>query len=527
MSDELDQVRRYVDGIEPPDAETLAAVRSRLNRPGVPGGARTRGIHQTARMQTVRWAAALFVVVAVGAALLVPTLGGHRTAHSTSKTHLQDRLARLVVDDVNVTVAAGNYDMTFNDTTTPPTQCAQSSNGSGAGGQGQNTTATTAEPCVNQNQLPPGMSPEYTLSSISGHGTVDTNPYAMMTVGDIGSLGQITLYDDGTKVWEIGGGDYGLSAPGQAGPGASLSGYASSVEGTVGQVQGALDMEGLASGTGYLNLQAREIQAAQPAGTGIVNGVPVTVYKLSESGLLDPDVPGQTPEQIKTIQAADAILKNSGFAGKTTWVSVDSEGYIREQKTEYRLPDGSAVTEDTVLSNFGCAGTVVMPGQSGTSSPPAGCISPDTAGSSATIAPSTGSTQPSIPTTVVPAPTSTTATPPPTTTSLPPQGGYRGIENFCAVAPLTGTIHYDGTSGGLSGVLAVNVGGLPPNDNVFVNWADNDVRAPVIAEFATDAEGRAIQSSVEVGRLGEVRGVAIILTAANVPNPTLGRLAPC
>jgi hypothetical protein len=524
MSDELDQVRRYVNDIDPPDTEALAAVRTRLSGPGAAIG--PRRIRQTKRIQVVRWAAALFVVFAVGAALLVPTLG-HRTPHSTSKAHLQDRLARLVVADVNVTVAAGNYDMTFNDTTTPSTQCAQSSGGAEVGGPGQQTTATTVAPCVTQNQFPPGMSIENTLSSISGHGTVDTNPYAMVTVSDVGSLGQITLYDDGTKVWEIGGGDYGLSAPGQAGPGAPLSGYASSVEGTVGQVQGALDMEGLASGTGYLNLQAREIQAAQPAGTGNVDGVPVTIYKLSESGLLDPNVPGQMPEQIKTIQAADAIIENSGFAGKTTWVSVDSEGYIREQKTEYTLPDGSAVTEDTILSNFGCAGTVVMPGQSGTSSPPAGCISPDTAGSSANaIAPSSGSAQGSTPTTGVPS-TSTSSAPPPSTTTLPPQGGYRGIENFCALAPLTGTIHYDGTSGDLNGVLAVSVGGLPPNDNVFVNWADNDVRAPVIAGFKTDSEGRAIQSSVQVGRSGEVRGVEIILTAADVPNPTLGHLEPC
>jgi hypothetical protein len=525
MNDELDQVRRYVNGIDPPDTETLAAVRTRLSGPGAVVG--PRRIDHSKRLQIVRWAAALFVVFAVGAALLVPTLG-HRTLHSTSKGHLQDRLTRLVVDDVNVTVAAGNYDMTFNDTTTPSTQCAQSSDGAESGGSGQQTTATTVEPCVTQNQFPPGVSIENTLSSISGHGTVDTNPYAMVTVSDVGSLGQITLYDDGTKVWEIGGGDYGLSAPGQAGPGAALSGYASSVEGTVGQVQGALDMEGLASGTGYLNLQAREIQAAQPAGTGNVDGVPVTIYKLSESGLLDPNVPGQTPEQITTIQAADAIIKNSGFAGKTTWVSVDSEGYIREQKTEYTLPDGSAVTEDTILSNFGCAGTVVMPGQSGTSSPPAGCISPDTAGSSANaIAPSTGSAQGSTPTTTVVPSTSTSSAPPPSTTTLPAQGGYRGIENFCASAPLTGTIHYDGTSGGLNGVLAVSVGGLPPNDNVFVNWADNDVRAPVIAGFRTDSEGTAIQSSVQVGRLGEVRGVEIILSAADVPNTTLGHLEPC
>jgi hypothetical protein len=114
-----------------------------------------------------------------------------------------------------------------------------------------------------------------------------------------------------------------------------------------------------------------------------------------------------------------------------------------------------------------------------------------------------------------------------TPTSLPPQGGYRGIENFCSVAPLTGNIHYDGTSGGLVGVLTVSVGGLPPNDEVFVNWSNNSVRAPVIASFATDSNGAAIQSSVHVGRLGEVRGVEIVLSAASVPNAALGHLEPC
>jgi hypothetical protein len=112
-------------------------------------------------------------------------------------------------------------------------------------------------------------------------------------------------------------------------------------------------------------------------------------------------------------------------------------------------------------------------------------------------------------------------------TNLPPQGGYRATENFCAVAPLTGTIHYDGTSGELIGVLTVSVGGLPPNDEVFVNWSNNYVRAPVIASFTTDSGGTAIQSSVDVGRLGEVRAVEIVLSAASVPNLALGRLEPC
>jgi hypothetical protein len=111
--------------------------------------------------------------------------------------------------------------------------------------------------------------------------------------------------------------------------------------------------------------------------------------------------------------------------------------------------------------------------------------------------------------------------------ALAPEAGYRGVENFCAVAPLPGTIQYDGASGELTGVLTVNVGDLPPNDQVNVNWSNDHIRAPVIGEFETDSNGTAIPSSVEVGSLGEVRGVEIVLTAASVPNPVLGRLQPC
>jgi hypothetical protein len=110
---------------------------------------------------------------------------------------------------------------------------------------------------------------------------------------------------------------------------------------------------------------------------------------------------------------------------------------------------------------------------------------------------------------------------------LPLQGGYRGIETFCAVAPLTGTIRYDGTSGGLSGVLTVSLGGLPPQDQILVNWSNDFVRAPVIGVLQTDSGGNAIPSSVAVYRLGEVRGVEIVLSGASVASPTVGRLDPC
>ena len=225
----------------------------------------------------------LLGLAALVTAVIVSVLPGHtpNSGHLASKGHQSSKpLVELVADDANVTLASGSYDMTYDDTTTAPTNCPQEISGDGqsVGGSG-----TPGPACSG-----------YSFSDISGHGTVDTIPYAMVTVGQVGPLGTITLYDNGTNVWEIGGGDYGLAGPGQAGPGAPLSGYASSVEGTLGQQAGALDMQGLASGTGYLDLEAQEIQGATPAGTGTVDGVAVTIYKLSESGLQDPDLTGLT-----------------------------------------------------------------------------------------------------------------------------------------------------------------------------------------------------------------------------------------
>jgi hypothetical protein len=422
MSDELDRLREYVDSLPPPPPATLQAGRAELHGAmGLdvvptpehqghvrwnrwPGRSRDTGPRRSSVVLVVGGAALLIAAVLWGLVSGGPAPSGHRTSTGRTTPKL---LVRLVADDVNVTVASGSYDMTFNDTTVPPPNCAQSVSGTGA-------------------QLGPGATPSGCprdfLPDISGHGTVDTNPYAMVAVSNDGPLGTITLYDNGTDVWEIGGGDYGVAGPGQAGPGAPLSGYATSVEGTVGEQAGALDMQGLASGTGYLDLEATEIQGAQPAGTGTVSGVPVTIYKVSVTGLQDPDLNGLGAEQVKTIRAADAILQETGFPGKTTWISVDSDGYIREERTTYKLSDGSSVTQDTVLSNFGCAGTVRMPGESGSSAPPTGCVSPDTAGQASASASAPTTTTPSSSPTTVP-PTSSTTSPSRTTVPTPPAPG--------------------------------------------------------------------------------------------------------
>ena len=104
-------------------------------------------------------------------------------------------------------------------------------------------------------------------SVTTGHGTIDTDPFAMLAVSNVTGLGEITLRDNGTDVWEFGGADYGL-APGssETGPGASLSGFASLVEGTLGARQGALAMGGLAEPDGVSRSGPEHDQRGQPDG---------------------------------------------------------------------------------------------------------------------------------------------------------------------------------------------------------------------------------------------------------------------
>ena len=356
-------------------------------------------------------------MVVLTASIAGALLAGHApTRHSAAGVGPTDHrvLAKLVSDDVSVTIASGNYNMTFNDTATPPTKCSAQS------GFGTPTTVDVGAPTIVEGgaQQPCFAS---SWATTSGSGTVDTNPYAMVAVSHYGSTGVVTTYDNGTDVWEFGGGDYGLNGPAQAGPGGPLSGYAGSVEGSVGLQAGALDMQSLASTTGYLDLEATEIQGAQPAGIGTVDGVPVTIYRLSMSGLQDPNLAGLSAEQVKTIRAADAVLQQTGFSGKTVGVSVDAKGFVHEVKTTYTLSNGSVVTQDTVLSNFGCAGTVLMPGQSGSSGSPVGCVSPDTAAPSEST---TATTSP--PTTTSPQPTPTTTPPTSATTSTTSQAPMPG-----------------------------------------------------------------------------------------------------
>ena len=113
-------------------------------------------------------------------------------------------------------------------------------------------------------------------------------------------------------------------------------------------------------------------------------------------------------------------------------------------------------------------------------------------------------------------------------TKLPSQAGYRGVENFCASAPLSGHVLYDGTAGQLvPSVLTVAIGGLPPNSSVYIDWLNDHIRGYIIGSFSTDSTGTPIPSSVRIGRLAEVQGVEMVLESVTVPPEIFGRLQPC
>ena len=113
-------------------------------------------------------------------------------------------------------------------------------------------------------------------------------------------------------------------------------------------------------------------------------------------------------------------------------------------------------------------------------------------------------------------------------TTLPPQTGYRGFENFCASAPLSGHVLYDGSAGQLvPSVLTVAIGGLPPYSGVYVDWSNDHIRGYIIASFSTDSTGMPIPSSVSMGRLAEVRGVEMVLESVTIPPTVFGDLQPC
>lgn len=425
MADFSDDIRSFIQGgIDPVTFEEISGHRS--GRP-----------HR--RRRTVARMASVAVVVAVAVPVILAVSSARPTTNHNS--HAQAR--RRVIAALDATIASGSFDISFSQqpltaptspTTTTTNPCdtgeLQLQNGSVVPDPPTTTgSSQTIELCQGNPDTGAGL-------AISGQGTIDTNPFAMVVNTQVPGFGQITLRDDGTNVWELGGGNYGLSpGVGDEGPGSSLPGFAGLVEGTLGTRQGALDMMVLANPTGYLELDENAITAADPLGTGTVDGVPVTVYEVTLDPAQEATVSGTNTAESTAIQAALADLKEQGYTGTTVKISIDAAGYIRQTVSTANFADGSSQTGETTFSDFGCAGTVLMPGEQGATTPPAGCVSPDsttTTTTAATVSPddvppttapvTTPSIAPATISPVVPGvttPLPSTTTNPSTTTTAP------------------------------------------------------------------------------------------------------------
>ena len=329
---------------------------------------------------------------------------GQNEAKLTHGVAQQQVLAALAA-----TTGANNYDLTYSIVETPPTSAAPT------------TTAPCPTPTTDGHAVFAVACPS-TLANlrhtVTGKGTVNVAPKAMVAAARIDGGLNVTARVDSEHVWESGGAYYGLAPNTGAGSGQSISGFASLTEGTLGNRAGATAMIAMASPNGYLVLDQQSITGAAQIGTSTVGGRPVTVYEVGIDSSRLANLPGLSSDERTAITEALDLMRREGYADTRVRVSVDDAGFIRRAASTDRYRDGGTVTLHGTYSNFGCAGTVVMPGQSAPPSTSTACVSPDATPTTTTTTPSSvPSTSPnsSVPATSAPA---TTVAPAPT--SVPP-----------------------------------------------------------------------------------------------------------
>jgi hypothetical protein len=355
------------------------------------------------RVGVVAAAVACLALVGVPTGLVLSSGGAnvalpppHVGHHPKAPAHLGTGPAEQhVVAALSATTDAGSFDFTYDMTQTGAT-CTQASAAPGTPGTGKVTpTAAVTDPCTSTTGRPRHR------TVVSGEGTLDTDPLGMVASTSVGPSVRV----DGTDYWE-GSSGTGLQPSTTVAQGSPLSSFAGLVESALGSRGGGVAMLAMASPTGFLDLAQTEVTGADQVGTKTVGGTELTEYDVS----LDPtqlaSTPASTADESTTIEAALGVLKQQGLTGTTAHLGIDASGYIHQAAVTATFSDGGTVTLSTTLSTFGCAGTVLMPGQQGTPTPPASCTGPDTGVAQTTP---TTTTSPSTTTTGV-APSSTTTT---------------------------------------------------------------------------------------------------------------------
>lgn len=435
--------------------------------------------------------AVVLTAVAVPVALMA---GGPQRSDASRTTAREPRLEHgpaehMVLAALSATTDTGSFDFSYTihstpatgTTTTPTTVCQQqlvpvpsgaTSIGSGTNGGGVITPSVATATAVGSSAAgsgsgdtgtgagapPPGMTwrSEKVCTGpavppdpvVQGSGIINTNPLAMVASADIGGGLDVTVRVNDASVYEEGSNDTGLAPQPSDAPGSgnSLPQFAGITEGTLGSREGAVAMMGMASPTGYLDLIAPAITAAGETGTGTVGGVAVTNYQITNDLSQLAGAAGTSPAESQTISTALDLLNTEGYTSNDVVVSVDGSGFIRQVRSTDVFGDGGTVTLEATFSDFGCAGTILMPGQTGSGVPPVGCTPPTGTSATATTsttstlapeaapsstAPSTSTTNPSGP-----AQTGSPATSTTTTTTL---NATKGASTPSTTKPLTST----------------------------------------------------------------------------------------
>jgi hypothetical protein len=300
----------------------------------------------------VRVVAGTLIVVGASVGVALGTGGSVATSARSVQPLASGSAEQAVLTALTTTTQATSYnlsyDLTESPSTAPSTNCTTSPSGGGA------------ETCVGP-----------TDTSTSGQGTVNLNPFAMQVT----ALGSIVVQVDGTAAWEWNSGS-GSDSQLSGSAGQPLSQYAGLVEGTLGSREGAAAMLHLSNPYGYLALTQAAIEAAEQTGTGTVDGVPVTDYEVSINPAQLVNSSEITPEEQTTIEEALNTLNQDGYQSTMINVAVDGAGFIREFTSVMTFSDAGTLTLQTIFSNFGCAGTIGVPGERPTPAA-ATCVSPD------------------------------------------------------------------------------------------------------------------------------------------------------
>ncbi|MFN8027140.1 MAG: hypothetical protein U0W40_12515 [Acidimicrobiia bacterium] len=372
-----------------------AAPRLPVTDAPVPVGLTDTRVPRRRRTATVLVAAAVvlaLVVVALGVAL---TRDDDGDPVEVEVDHTQQLLGALAA-----TVNSGGYDVESTLTADPGNRPASNGCVKVAIPEGSKTVCMSS-----------GVGQQFQATS---KGTVNISPYAMTAVSQT-TIGPITLFVNGSRVWQLGGAGYGTGGDvADASPGASLSGFASLVEGTLGPGQGAVTMMSLANDTGYLGLEATAVERAVADGDGtLADGTHVTYYEVTVDVTKLADGEGLTDEQRQATSDAVAVLQSAGYTGTDERVGVDDAGFIREVTATTSFADGGSLTRHTLLSNFGCAARISMPNEPAVEETAGPC--PPVPASTTTTAPESTTSTTSPTTTTEPATTIEPTTLPPTT----------------------------------------------------------------------------------------------------------------